>query len=369
MRSGNNGKKNLFIVVPSIRIGGTEKVVSYLCKNIDLIKFEVNLIVLDKIYIDLDFPNINIFQFNKRTVIASIPKLISFIRNETSNALFLSFFDHLNIVLCILKYFKVVKIKKLILRSSTILSKYYKYDRKIFSFLLAKIFYKKCDLLICQSNEMSLDFINTFDVNKEKIRIIYNPIMVTDFKSENIKSDEISIFNSSNIKYLAVGNIRKEKGYFRMIDSFELVRKNLNEAKLFIIGDGPLFNDLKAYIKLKNLHSSIFLLGKIDNPNYFFANSNALLFTSYFEGYPNTLIEANFFKLPIVAYNDCSVIKEIIIPDENGFIVDSHSINDFVNYSINSLNHKFLDSTFSLICDRHNPKVFLDKMQTLLLNE
>ena len=70
-----------------------------------------------------------------------------------------------------------------------------------------------------------------------------------------------------------------------------------------------------------------------------------------------------------MAYNDCSVIKEIIIPDENGFIVDSHSINDFVNYSINSLNHKFLDSTFSLICDRHNPKVFLDKMQTLLLNE
>jgi glycosyltransferase involved in cell wall biosynthesis len=368
MRSGNNIKKDLYIVVPSLRIGGTENVVSYLCQNIDTNKFVVNLIVLDKIYNDLSIPNIKIFEFYKKSVIASIPVLISFIRKIRSNALFFSFFDHLNIILCILSFFNIVNIDKLILRSSTTLSKYYEYDKKIISLFLAKIFYKKCDLLICQSIEMSQDFITSFNVKKEKIRLIYNPIMISDtikYESDNVLHN---IFNSSTVKFLAVGNIRKEKGYFRMIDSFELIIKKIEEAKLFIIGDGPLFSELKQYISKKNLNSSVFLLGKVNNPNYFFANSNVLLFTSYFEGYPNALIEANYFKLPIVAFNDCSVINEIIVPHKNGFIADSKSIHDFVQYSIKSLTFKFSENTFSSICNRHNPKAFIDKIQTLLLN-
>lgn len=369
MRNGNNTKEVLYIVVPSLRIGGTEKVVSYLCQNIDSSKFEVNLIVLDKIYIDLHFPNVKIFEFYKRSVIASIPSLVSFIRKSKSNAIFFSFFDHLNITLCVLSFFKIIRINKLVLRSSTILSKYYEYDKKIISLLLAKLFYNKCDLLICQSLEMSHDFITSFNVKKEKIRLIYNPLMISDSIKDHSNNTFYSIFNSSTVKYLAVGNIRKEKGYFRMIDSFELINNKIEEAKLFIIGDGPLFSELKQYIKNKKLDRSVFLLGKVNNPNYFFANSNVLLFTSYFEGYPNTLIEANYFKLPIVAFSDCSVINEIIVPNENGFIADSKSIHDFVQYSINSLTFKFSDSTFSLISNRHNPNMFIDKIQTLLLND
>ena len=110
-------------------------------------------------------------------------------------------------------------------------------------------------------------------------------------------------------------------------------------------------------------------MGKVDNPNYFFANSNVLLFTSYFEGYPNTLIEANYFKLPIVAYNDCSVLKEIIIPYENGFIAETSSIEDFVKFSVEALSFNFNDKTFSILNNRHNPNFFISQIQSLLLNE
>jgi glycosyltransferase involved in cell wall biosynthesis len=369
MINGNDIKKVLFIIVPSIKIGGTENVVSYLCQNIDVSKFEINLIVLDKIYYDLYLPNIDVVHFNKKSVFTAIPSLISYFRKQNSNALLFSFFDHLNIVLCVLRYFKILKINKLILRSSTILSKSYKFDNNFFLYLLAKNFYKKCDVLICQSVEMSQDFIKNFDVQKEKIHLIYNPFMLKNFTFNYKNSPEFNIFNSSKVKFLAVGNFRKEKGYFRMIDSFDFVCKVVKEAKLFIIGDGPLFLEIEEYIRIKNLQNSVFLFGKVENPNYFFANSNVLLFTSYFEGYPNTLIEANYFKLPIVAYNDCSVLKEIIIPHKNGFIAETDSIEDFVKFSIEALSFNFDDKTFSILNNRHNPNFFISQIQSLLLNE
>ena len=85
-----------------------------------------------------------------------------------------------------------------------------------------------------------------------------------------------------------------------LIDSFEVLRRNNQNVKLAIAGQGDLRESLENYIRLKNLDGSVKLLGEITDTNDFYQAMDVFTFPSLYEGFSIALLEAQANGVPAV---------------------------------------------------------------------
>ena len=78
------------------------------------------------------------------------------------------------------------------------------------------------------------------------------------------------------------------------------------------------------------LFGSIFLkkIEKIKNPEKFYLNSDLFIHASHFEGFPNAIVEAINYNLPVICSNCKGGTKEIILNGKGGdlFPIGNHKI-------------------------------------------
>ena len=71
-----------------------------------------------------------------------------------------------------------------------------------------------------------------------------------------------------------------------------------------MIGDGELRCSIKELIDDLSLNDKVFLAGFQDNPFMYIAQSDIFVLPSFYEGFPNTLVEAMACGTPVIA-TDC----------------------------------------------------------------
>ena len=138
-----------------------------------------------------------------------------------------------------------------------------------------------------------------------------------------------------------VGRLSKEKGIESLIQLSEILPKNIH---LVIVGSGPLENEIK---KISIKHSNIDFLGFLPKNKVIplIRGSFALLQPSFAEGISTTILEAMACKIPIIASN-LGGNKELVIDNENGFLIDPQNINE-INEKITELSeNKILVKNF-----------------------
>ena len=120
-----------------------------------------------------------------------------------------------------------------------------------------------------------------------------------------------------------VGRLSKEKGIDSLIRLSKILPKNIH---LVIVGSGPLENEIK---NMSKNHSNVDFLGYLPKNKVIplIRGSFALLQPSFAEGISTTILEAMACKIPIIASN-LGGNKELIINNENGFLVNPHDINE-----------------------------------------
>jgi len=128
-----------------------------------------------------------------------------------------------------------------------------------------------------------------------------------------------------NPTLLFVGRLSKPKGIEDAILILEKVKKNIPNAKLWIIGRGDKIyaKFLKAEIKRKKLQNSTIFWGFISEEKKFDLMSRAhiLIVPSIKEGFGLTLPEAGSVGTPTIAYN-VGGPRDIIQNGRNGIVVD-----------------------------------------------
>ena len=121
-----------------------------------------------------------------------------------------------------------------------------------------------------------------------------------------------------NIKVFGhVGRFAKQKNPLVLVDIFEEVIIRDNNAICWMIGEGPLRNEIEQRIDQKGLKGKIFLLGQRNNVPELMQAMDAFVFPSLFEGLSFVMIEAQAAGLPIIASDTLS--KE-------------HSVTDLMEY-------------------------------------
>jgi len=106
-------------------------------------------------------------------------------------------------------------------------------------------------------------------------------------------------------------------------------------VKLWIIGYGPMEDEIKDKIVANDLASQVVLLGKYDGASSFLTGFDAIVIPSRFEGMPFICLEAMIAKIPIVA-TPAVGITDLITPDT------SYMSGDFTPSSLADAVSRFL---------------------------
>ncbi len=342
-------KKNVLLLVNQMHTGGAQRTVSNLSLALDM---EYNTYVA--IFNDLgktDFPTggklIKVkLPFDKKTsqngTVARFVRFLALIfkirslKKKYKIDVAVSFMEASNLVNLL-----SARKEKTILSVRTNLSAEMKDIARMRVLLpLVNRLYNKAFRIVCPSEGVRLDLIQNFSIHPEKVKVFYNFIdqaLVNKQVNEDINTD----FFKQLFKYPVVINIGRfafVKGQRYTIECFAKLHEIRPDAKLVLLGDGELKEDLINAARNHSLvvcdavqsqqvaavsNAQVFFLGAQKNPFRFLAKSNVLVCTSRYEGFPNVLIEAMACGLPVISTDCPNGPREILLSEQEAATSDN----------------------------------------------
>jgi glycosyltransferase involved in cell wall biosynthesis len=142
-----------------------------------------------------------------------------------------------------------------------------------------------------------------------------------------------------------VGRLSPEKGIWNLVKSMSLVLKKDPGISFLVIGDGPLLDSIKEYLKNTGLNGGVRLLGKVPNEQVaeFMNEIRTLVIPSFSEGLPSTILEAMACGTPVLA-TPAGAIDEIITSGRTGFLLEDNSPEAIADGIIGTLNHPEIEA-------------------------
>jgi glycosyltransferase involved in cell wall biosynthesis len=183
--------------------------------------------------------------------------------------------------------------------------------------LLMKYCFTRIGEIITPSKGVREDLIANFYAAPDKVYTIYNGM---DLAKIRAASDAPIPYRKSCPWIVTACRLSEEKDLFTLLRAFKRVRTN-KEAKLFIVGDGPLKDSVTQLAIELSIEGDIEMTGFQVNPFPYIAQADIFVLSSFYEGFGNVIVEAMALGIPVVATDCLSGPGEIIRNGENGFLV------------------------------------------------
>lgn len=133
--------------------------------------------------------------------------------------------------------------------------------------------------------------------------------------------------------FLAVGRFVNKKSPLSLVKAFDLVAKEIPDAKLWMVGQGPLFDETQKLIDELGLQDKVFLTGVLNSSQIRELMKQSRCFVQHSvtasdgdkEGTPVIILEASSSGLPVVSTRHAGII-ESVIDGKTGYLVDEYDI-------------------------------------------
>jgi len=312
----------LVCVIPSLSLGGMERVMSLLLNKFSKKNVELHLILFGKSreikysipeHIIVHSPSFsysesNRFIFTLKTIVY-IRKEIKMIKPDS----ILSFGEYWN---------NLVLLSLLMLKHPVYIS-----DRSQPNKDLGKLQNRLRDCLYPKASGYIAQTIKASEIaSKNKwnsnITVIGNPIMQNSVQDVDRRENII----------LTVGRLITTKHIDELIDIFDII--NNKDWKLVVVGGNSkklnLLEEYRYLVTKLGLKDQVQLVGTQSNLEDYYRKAKIFAFTSSSEGFPNALGEAMSFGLPVIAYNCTAGPSDLITDGENGFLIEERDKNSYV---------------------------------------
>jgi glycosyltransferase involved in cell wall biosynthesis len=199
--------------------------------------------------------------------------------------------------------------------------------------LFDKITQGLVDVYTTNSNALK-DFVQSYGIDKNKIKVIENGIDFTKFKNTCVKTGSTLI---------SVANLRKQKDYPTLLRALAIVQKK-REVELLIVGSGTDYEDEAKTVtdtidelKLKNVK----LLGYRKDVQELLSTSNIWISSTLYEGQSNSLLEAMMMKKTIIT-TDIPENSEVVRNEKEALLVPIQSPEKMADAIMRILDDKHL---------------------------
>lgn len=189
------------------------------------------------------------------------------------------------------------------------------------------------DAVIAVSEETKVDVLKYFDVDEKKVSVIYNGIDLKEYAPTDDKSTLIEYGIDTEKPYvLFVGRITRQKGIIHLVNAIKHIDK---DTQVILCAGAPDTEEIaqemeQAVEKVKKERANVIWIEKmLDKPQIIQLYTHATVFCcpSIYEPFGIINIEAMACETAVVA-SAVGGIKEVVIPNETGILVEVEQMNE-----------------------------------------
>jgi CDP-glycerol glycerophosphotransferase len=177
--------------------------------------------------------------------------------------------------------------------------------------------------LVCVNNAINYEkVINGAEAGEEYVYNSHRYLMINESQQNGVVQFKgILLPQKEHVSFVTVGRLSPEKDHAKLIKAFSKIVLFNSNARLYIIGDGPLKNNLINLIKKLGLNDKVFLTGKLSNPFRIVNECDCFILSSHYEGQPLVLLEAMILRKPIIG-TDVTGIRSVL-KEQYGELVEN----------------------------------------------
>ena len=142
--------------------------------------------------------------------------------------------------------------------------------------------------------------------------------------------------SKKDINFISIGRFVEKKCPMALVYAMEIVVQEFPNAKLVMVGDGPLWSSIRRVINKKGLSKNIELLGALSHTKTLELLNRCEVFIQHSvtsgdgdqEGFPTAISEAMLAGIPVISTIH-SGITEAVVDGETGYLVQEHDFEKF----------------------------------------
>lgn len=167
--------------------------------------------------------------------------------------------------------------------------------------------YKRADRVIAVSDYVKKDLSENYRIPVRKITTISN---VAAFRKPI--HGEANLWEYGRKAIVCVGRLAPVKQQERVIRAFSFVYKTMPDARLILVGDGRQKNYLQSVCRKMELEAGVVFAGASLDVGNFFQHARVFVMASKLEGFPNVMVEAMAYGIPVVTTDSPGGCGEIV---------------------------------------------------------
>jgi glycogen synthase len=188
------------------------------------------------------------------------------------------------------------------------------------------------DAIIAVSEETKVDVLEHFNVDEEKIQVIYNGINLQQYQyTEDTTTLEKFGIDASKPYVLFVGRITRQKGIIHLVNAIKHIDA---DTQIVLCAGAPdtaeIAEEMKSSVAaVKETRDNVFWIEEMlpkDEIIQLYSHATVFCCPSIYEPFGIINIEAMACKTAVVA-SAVGGIKEVVIPDETGILVQVEQLN------------------------------------------
>jgi len=308
----SNKRFRLLQIVPSLGIGGAEKLVIELAKSINRKEFTVGVLVLEKkegtfLEDELEGESIPTFFLNVRgglhpLTIHRVLHLFSIFKPDIIHT-------HLKAIRYVLIPSKIARIPihihtiHSLAKQDTSMTHHQWINRIAFKYLGVKP--------VSVSEYVARTVKEVYGVESV---VIYNGIPTEEY---SISSERPS---DGEIRLLHIGRIGQVKNHLLLVEAFSKALEKERRLRLILVGEGELRRKVEEKVEERRLEDRVDFLGWRSDIPYLLSNCDIFVLSSDFEGFGIVLIEAMAAGKPVVATR-VGGVPEVVEDGVTGLLV------------------------------------------------
>jgi len=307
--------KGVCIFIPSLRGGGTERVMLRLATAIHEAGHKTDLVLAsaEGPYLSQVPPKLSVIDLGSRRVRGTLFALTRYLLRAQPEAI-LTAMAHCNAVALLAK--KIARSKARIVVSqrqnlSASIAKSGKVKRWI-EVAIIRFVYSKADAIVANSQGVANDLCALTGLPPSRVTVIPNPVAFEIL--ETLASDPVDhpwIRQHDLPVILAVGRLTEQKDFATLLRAFSKVLPE-RPARLIILGEGEDRDELEELCRELGISDNVAFPGFQQNVYAWMAKSDLVVLSSKYEGSPNVLVEAMALKRPVVATDCPSGPREVL---------------------------------------------------------
>jgi glycosyltransferase involved in cell wall biosynthesis len=197
-----------------------------------------------------------------------------------------------------------------------------------------RLLWRASDRLICNAENLRQRAVSLHRVPPERVAVVPNSVDTEHFRPDGRQMD-------GPPRLVSVARLVPDKAPEVLLEAFALVRRELPEARLTLVGEGPLLAQARRQLDELGLTGSVDIVTGCGEVRPHLAQAQAFVLASRREGSPNAILEAMASGLPVVAARTGG-IPELVEQGATGLLVQPENPADFAQALLRLLRDRTL---------------------------